>query len=756
MGIKPMVAQFRSLTLFAMFLSTALPGCSRPANELPAAVGESVPPLPKLTTTSGWDPLARIDGRFDNSGYQFAQNFTGEIKDLKSISELRAAFENRGNRGIEVLSNWPGQLTPGQRAMIGVLHMYEGDFEKADSVFVKLGDYEKEIFAELGIDLAVLRGVANLRLAEVENCNECCNNATCIFPLGDTARHRFPVGTEAAMGHFARYLAKNPTDISVRWLLNVSAMAVGKFPDGVPEAQRMRFPRESTILAVPRFENVAPEVGILKLGPMMAGGSSFEDFDGDFHPDIFFSSYDYQRGAMMLINRKNGKFEEKPGNSNWDAQTCSLNSIHADFDNDGAPDILLMRGGWERPLRLSLMKNRGDATFDDVTNQAGLTKPISTMAAGWADYDLDGDLDLFVAAEGADNRACLYRNDGGAFFDVAEHAGVTNDRHGKGVAWGDYDDDGDPDLYVSNLNGKNRLYRNKGDGTFEDVAERLGLTGPEVSFSCWFFDYDDDGRLDIFVNAYEANATQVIQDMTGEKAPGVAPALYRNLGPDGFENVTARVGLDRRLLPMGCNFGDINGDNFPDIYLGTGRPQYSYLMPNVMLINENGEKFVDVSADSGTGHLQKGHGVSFADYDFDGRLDLLLKSGGATPGDRAHSLLFRNLGTPGDSKRKWAAVKLEGVKSNRGAIGARMVIKTSTPEGSQRTLHRLVSTGSSFGSNSLIQTINLSENETIDSITIRWPFDKSSTQVVRKPPTGQLTKITEGKAEFQVIDPKLP
>jgi FG-GAP-like repeat/ASPIC and UnbV len=746
-----MFRRFR-IAVLAISLAVSEAGCSRPSSDPNQYSSTASGSLPELSFTKGIDPAARIDGRFDNSGFQFAQNYTGRIDQKEGLTGLRAAFENRGNRGIKALSERGAALTPGSRAMIGVLHMYEGNFLEADKVFASLTEFRREIYVELGIDLELLRGLAGLRQAEVENCNDCCNGSTCIFPLAEAARHQFSSGTDAAVRHFEEYLKDNPNDLTARWLLNVSAMALGKYPDGIPEALRLTFPREKSVLPVPRFENIAPASGILKIGPLMAGGSSFEDFNGDYHPDIFFSTYDYQRGALILINQKDGTFTEKKGQPDLDAQICGLNSVHADFNNDSSPDVLIMRGGWERPQRLSLLKNRGDGTFDDITIKAGLGEPIATQAVGWADFDLDGDLDLYVAAEGVETKARLYRNNNDeTFTNIADSAGVTNNRSGKGVAWGDYNDDGYPDLYISNLNGKNRLYRNLGNGKFEDQAENLGLTEPLNSFACWFFDYDNDGRLDLFVGAYDADVNQVIQGLTGQKNEGVPPALYRNLGAAGFENVTEKVGLKRTLLPMGCNFGDINGDNFPDIYLGTGRPQYSYLMPNVMLLNENGQKFVDVSADSGTGHLQKGHGVSFADFNFDGRSDILLKSGGATPGDRAHSILFQNMGAAGEKSRNWVGIKLEGVKANRSAIGARLLIRTASAEGKSRTLHRYISTGSSFGANTLLQTIALNENEIIESVTINWPGIKEP-QTLKKPPLGKVIKIIEGKPEFQLID----
>ena len=308
------------------------------------------------------------------------------------------------------------------------------------------------------------------------------------------------------------------------------------------------------------------------------------------------------------------------------------------------------------------LRNEGDGTFVDVTEASGVGTPIASQSAAWGDYDNDGDLDLFVAGEylpsgparaspapAARPRSAqlcrLYRNNGnGTFTDVAESAGVRNERRAKGSAWGDYDGDGRLDLYVSNSGQENRLYHNNGDGTFTDVAPELGVTEPINSFSCWFFDYDNDGRQDLFVNGFKATLSDVIRSHLGQPTQGERPRLYHNEGPAGFRDVTKEAGLDRVLLVMGSNFGDIDNDGYLDMYLGTGQPAYFYVVPNVMLKNVDGKRFEDVTTSTGTGHLQKGHGISFADWDRDGDVDVFLSSGGATPGTRPITFCFRTRG----------------------------------------------------------------------------------------------------------------
>jgi hypothetical protein len=293
---------------------------------------------------------------------------------------------------------------------------------------------------------------------------------------------------------------------------------------------------------------VAPRAGLTARGRHAAGGSIFDDLDGDGLPDLFITALGPARGASLFLNRGDGTFRDGSAEARVTDQVHALNATGADYDNDGDLDILLLRGGGEAPLRLSLLRNRGGGTFEDVTVAAGLAKPIATGSAAWGDYDNDGRLDVFVCGEyrppegGPDsaaadtrNRCRLYHNRGdGTFVDVASLAGVVNERCAQGSAWGDYDDDGLIDLYVSNRDGPGRLYHNEGDGTFRDRAPELGVTGPGSGSSCWFWDYDNDGRLDLFVNDSRASLSQ----MSPEKPASVASSR-RSAATSAISTTTA-------------------------------------------------------------------------------------------------------------------------------------------------------------------------------------------------------------------------
>jgi hypothetical protein len=703
----------------------------------------------------------------DDSGQGLATRFSRPITDPESLEQVRTADEGRGQRGIKQLRAELATIdrgTPAGRAQalqclvfLGLLHMSIGQFVEADGLFDQAQSVDPDCPRMVRANLEALRGVASLRRGETDNCVACCNGASCIFPLAPAAQHLWPSGSREAIGRFTTYLEQRPEDLGVQWLLNVAHMTLGEYPHGVPAKYLIPLGPFRSDGGVGKCENIAGQVGLSARGANMSGGCIVDDFTGDGLLDVFFSTRDPGQACALFVNRGDGTFDDHSACAGLVQQVGALNCSHADFDNDGDHDVLLLRGGWESARRPSLLRNLGDGRFVDVTIAAGLGVPIASQAAAWADFDGDGYVDVYIVgeyhAENCEprNRGRLYRNNGnGTFTDVAVKAGVCNDRWGKGVAWGDYDDDGRPDLYVSNLGQGNRLYHNNGDGTFTDVAERLGVTEPKHSFSCWFWDYDNDGRLDIYATGSRATLSQIILSQLGRPTGGERPRLYRNEG-GRFTDVTREAGLDRVWLPMGSNFGDIDNDGFLDFYLGTGSPPYSYLVPNVLMHNVDGRRFEDVTIASGTGHLQKGHGIAFADWDRDGDVDIFLESGGAMPGDKAHNVLFSN---PGHGNA-WLVLKLVGTRANRAAIGARLRIDVTNDDGS-RSLHRVIGGTSSFGDNPFTSTIGLGRAKAITAIEIIWP-GSGTRQTIRGLSLDRAVEITEGREGYRQLDwPKLP
>ena len=221
--------------------------------------------------------------------------------------------------------------------------------------------------------------------------------------------------------------------------------------------------------------------------------------------------------------------------------------------------------------------------------------------------------------------------------------------------------------------GDNFLYRNRGDGTFEDVAAKLGVQQPFASFPTWWFDYDNDGWLDSSSSPTRTRSRSSSSTTSGQP-PAAETLAVSQPRARRLRRRPAAMGVARVVPSMGANFGDIDNDGFLDVYLGTGAPSFGSLIPNILLNNDAGRRFDDVTEATGTGHLQKGHGVAFADLDNDGDQDIVLNAGGAVPGDRYDDALFENPGTPGNH---WIDVRLIGVRSNRSGIGAKYSASTA-------------------------------------------------------------------------------
>jgi hypothetical protein len=600
-------------------------------------------------------------------------------------------------------------------------------------------------------------GVAHMRFGETANCTLHRAAESCILPLRGGGIHADPAGSRAAMERFLEVLAtvppSSPLVFDAVWLLHLTAMTLGEYPEGVPEAVRLpRHVFEGDASAAfgrfPRFENVAPRLGVDSMN--LFGGAVLDDFTGDDVIDLLTTSFDLEAEPRFFAGDGAGGFEERTAQAGLDGLWGGLNLIQGDVDGDGDLDVFVLRGAWlyaagRHPN--SLWLNDGSGRFTDATFEAGLGEVhYPTQTAAFADYDLDGDLDLFVGNEHGDGRSRvgleggqapafdapsqLFRNDGrGRFTDVAAEAGVDVRAFVKGVVWGDVDGDRRPDLYVSVLGGPNRLFRNRGDGTFEDVAERAGVSAPVDSFPVWFWDYDNDGALDLFVPSYRGSPDGIAllaASAVGLEVPWELPRLYRGDGRGGFQDVARAAGLERLVLPMGSGFGDVDGDGWLDAYLGTGYPDYEALMPNLLYRSAPGggpagRRFDDVTWAAGVGHLQKGHAVAFADHDGDGDLDLFAQMGGAFPGDRAADALFAN---PGFGRR-WILLHLVGERSNRSAIGARIRVDF-VERGAARSVYRWVTSGGSFGSSPLRQHIGLGEAERVERIVVDWPIEGSS------------------------------
>jgi hypothetical protein len=602
-------------------------------------------------------------------------------------------------------------------------------------------------------------GVAYMRLGETQNC--CASNTpdSCILPIRGGGLHTHLEGSTNAIRYFKEVLditnSNATAHLSSQWLLNIAYMTLGGYPDKVP-SEFLISPRKfrSEVSSFPRFVNIAQKLGLNRFN--LSGGVVVDDFNNDGYLDIISSTWDTNGQLRFFVNDADGTFSDRTAEAGLVGLFGGLNMLQTDFNNDGHLDIMVFRGAWlaeagQHPN--SLIRNNGDGTFTDVTFEAGLGEVhYPTLTGAWADYDNDGDLDLFVGNEttnGLKAPCQLFRNNGDeTFTDVAQSAGVENFGHAKGTTWGDFNGDQFPDLYVSNYSSPNRLYKNNGDGTFTDVAEKLGVDRPISSFPTWFWDYDNDGVLDLFVSSYAGRIYHLAAHYLGKNTVYEQPRLYRGDGIGGFTNVAAKQGLNIPMLPMGSNFGDLDNDGYLDFYLGTGDPGYESLMPNMMFANIRGRRFMNVTMASGLGHLQKGHGVAFADLDNDGDADLFQQMGGAYPSDKYGDALYENPGF----RNHWIGIKLVGVTSNRAAIGARIHAEIEE-NGSMRSIYKHVNSGGSFGANPLRQTLGLDNAERVLKLSIFWPTT-GRTQVFHDIEADQFIRIVEDEEKFTKIDVK--
>jgi len=629
----------------------------------------------------------------------------------------------------------------------GQLHAYRGEMALAVPAFEEAYRIALSDAPQAAPQLEQMLGISYLHKSEMDNDVYRTPGDRCLFPMRPDLRYTHPADSLKAIQFFTKYLERKPGDLGSKWLLNLAYMTVGQYPAGVPPKYFLPIAAFDSAEKVARFKDVAPQAGLNLFG--MASGVVVDDFDNDGLYDVVTSSFDTCEPMHYFHNNGNGTFTDRAEQAGLSNQLGGLNLMQTDYNNDACPDILVMRGAWEQPgHRKSLLRNNCNGTFTDVTKEAGLAEPATnSQAAVWADINNDGFLDLFVGNENTPSQLWLNNGDE-TFRDISRPAGVDRSAFSKGVVAADYDNDGYIDFYVTNANRGNFLYHNNHNGTFTEIARQAGVEGTGRSFAAWFFDYDNDGWPDLFVNTYNISLDENLKTYFGPVFNTGTLKLYRNLGNGAFRDVTRETGLDRVFMPMGANFGDIDNDGWPDIYLGTGNPSYGSLVPNVLLRNKQGKSFVDVTASSGTGELHKGHGVAFADIDNDGDEDIITSIGGATPGDKHAFRLFENPGNGND----WIRLRLIGVKANRPAVGARIKVTVRNEGGVPRAIYRTVGSGGSFGASPLEQHIGLGKSAQILSIEIRWPDGSKTPQTLSNVSKNQTLQIRQLATDYTRVD----
>jgi hypothetical protein len=540
-------------------------------------------------------------------------------------------------------------------------------------------------------------------------------------------------------------------------------------------------PKPHSPSSLPHFEDIGKQAGLTVphistaekryIIESMSGGIGLIDCDNDGKLDIIAingSTTDRyrQHGGDPLITLYHQdadlKFTDITQQAGLTRKGWSMGVAVADYDNDGLPDIYVTSFGGN-----VLYHNLGNCKFEDVTDKAGVAVGGLSAGAAWGDYDRDGHVDLYVSRYvhvdmdklpdfGSNEKFCrfrgvlvqcgpwglagesdfLFHNRGdGTFEDVSKKAGVDDPKHyyGLGVVWGDYDNDGWPDIYVANDAGPNYLYRNKHDGTFEEVGLMLGSDlsgdGQELgSMGVDMGDYDHKGRLNIFVTEF------VDQSDT----------LYHNNGDDGFTDVTWRAGIGQPSHPYvgwGTGFFDMDNSGWLDIFVANGHvyPQVDtipnaahFKQPMLLFRNKHDGTFEESTAAVGLSDipLQSRRGAAFGDINNDGCVDIVTLNVGEPP-----SLLLNHCQNGNHRVLFW----LQGTKSNRLAIGARVTVKAGGI-----TQFSEVKGGSSYISqNDLRQHFGLEKSDKMDEVTVRWPNGES--EILRGLPADFIYTIVEGQ-----------
>lgn len=502
----------------------------------------------------------------------------------------------------------------------------------------------------------------------------------------------------------------------------------------------------------------------------MGGGVAIFDFDNDGRMDLFFTNGAALKDSMskedvadksqpkywnrLYQQRTDGSFADVTERAGLKGSGYSMGVAAADYDNDGYADLFVTGYKADR-----LYRNNGDGTFTDVTSKLPYDNNGWSTSAGWFDYDHDGRLDLFVVRymewdfesgsifcggpasslraychpdnfKGAANLLLHQRADG-SFEDVTKSSGVADSAgKGLGVAFADFDNDGWTDVFVANDSVRQSLYRNKGNGTFEDIAVVAGAAYDDdgrtfAGMGVDSGDYDNDGYMDVFITT-----------LSNEKY-----ALYRNNGDLSFTYATNTTGVGQITLlnsGWGTRFVDFDNDGLRDLFvaqshvLDTIEKSTTYLKykQTLLLMRNTGKGFVNVTATAGTAFSSPvvGRGAAFGDLNNDGRLDAVVAVLDEPP------LILRNAGTP----NHWLGILLTGSKSNRSAAGARVTVTTVA---GQKQIFDAGTGGSYLSSNDPRIVAGLGNSRGVRSVEVRWPSGR--VQTISNPAIDQYLRLTE-------------
>jgi len=477
---------------------------------------------------------------------------------------------------------------------------------------------------------------------------------------------------------------------------------------------RILFAMSSLILLLSQFAGGFVNFTRVTEGPHVSGsegalGTGWIDYDNDGLIDLFVAAH-YLSANRVYHNNGDGTYSEMSGPGDW-----GYDAAWGDYDNDGDFDVYYTKFLNQQNL---FFENDGDGSFTEITDIDIVSDYANSTSPSWADYDNDGDLDLYVANHEQGN--FLFRNDLTGFTRVSESPIVDDAASSNHASWCDYDNDGDVDLFVANAwyNRYDRLYRNDGNGIFTNVN---GTVIPNQNRDSWggsWGDYDNDGDMDLFITQYVDGNPSISLN-----------SLFRNNYPSlGFTLANVPPFSADADYSYGSAWGDCDNDGDLDLIVGNDGPKFIY--------ENNGDgSFTKITIGSIATDDNKAHGTVFGDYDRDGDLDFYVAN---VRNNNENGALYRNDG----NGNNWINIHCRGYISNRSAIGSKVRLKATIGGSIVWQVREIMSTTGFCSHNDLSAHFGLGDATIIDTIWVVWPSGLVDTLANVLP--GQFLNITEG------------
>lgn len=602
--------------------------------------------------------------------------------------------------------------------------------------------------------------LTDMRLGESENClrilrapeahpgpqnHGLAAPGVCTLPF--TTFHADAQYSREAARLFQRLLDKyDHSNYLYRWLLNLSYMTIQGFPQDVPPEYRIQSdfidsfygPKKQAMEARYDYLSFQESAAQLGLAAFNTGrGVAVEDFKRDGFLDIVTCST--FEGMHFFKNDHGVRFVDQTKGSGLEGIKQCFTVVPVDYDNDGWVDLFV-----SRPFsHYSLLRNNGNGTFTDVTQQVGLWDPkdndqiAATWIPAWGDVNNDGKLDLFLAQWGfriplvsgimaiPRKDSMLFINENGHFVNRTREYGlsdIVHDYYFVGAAFGDYNGDGLPDLLLTSpLRNSTLLLRNVDGRRFVD-SHLIPTVASGVTAG--FLDVNHDGRLDLFIGGFgdaRSNTEQVVFGENSSRFLSGRSLLLVQTPGGRFEEV--KQAFDMPVSTMGASWGDLTNSGCYSFYFGTGDPEPWFILPHLMYMGKPkgtgcSLEFENVSMLQGFGNLQKGHGIVFFDFNNDGKQDIYSALGGMWPGDAWVSQFFVNHSRTSNT---WIKIRLRGRQTNYYGLGAMIHVQGENSKGEEIIRYYYMDNKTGFGGGPFLAHIGLADAVRVTNVEVSWP-----------------------------------